>query len=74
MTDGQSASLSWYHSHLGPVTTQILLSVAVLMWGALSHESVRLYFATAARSRQQSYSGGRVLENPMTLFTVSNLG
>jgi hypothetical protein len=63
MTDGQSASLSWYQAPIWGPKPDIYYCQTVaglLMWGTLSDDRTGLSFTTAAGPCQRSHSQVRV--------------
>jgi hypothetical protein len=82
MTDGQSASLSWYKAPIRGLQPDfycrteyaIRLTVTFLIpWGALSDERTGLSFVCAAGSCQRSLSRVLVPWDSRPYFTVSDL-
>jgi hypothetical protein len=76
MTDGQSASLSWYKAPIRGLRPDFYYRrtvVGLLMWGTLSDERTGLSFTIAAGPCQRSHSQVRAPWDSRPYFTVSDL-
>jgi hypothetical protein len=77
MTDGESASLSWYEAPIWGLRTDLYYCQTVaglLMWGVVSDERTDLSFTIAAGPLQLSHSWARVPWDSRPYFTIASCG